>query len=171
METLAAIASRRSVRTFTDQPVEQEKIETLLKAAMDAPSAGNERPWHFIVIDDRALLDKIAEIHPYAKMCQQAQQAVVVCAEPALQKFEGFWPQDLSAATQNFLLAVRDLGLGAVWCGVYPSEERIKVFQDLLQLPNEIIPFNVIAFGYTDADQKEAARYDEARIHHNLWSV
>jgi nitroreductase len=118
MDTLTAIRTRRSIRAYTAEPVSEEMIETLLAAAMQAPSAGNQQPWHFVIIQQRALLDALDEAMPYGKMLHQAALAVVVCAEAALDVRGGYWVQDCSAATQNLLLAAHASGLGAVWLGI-----------------------------------------------------
>lgn len=117
METMEAILTRRSIRKYLPDPVGRDKIEIILKAGMSAPSAGgDEQPWHFIIIDRHDLLEKISEIHPYAKMLKNAPAALLVCADPeAPPRFKDFWVQDCSAACENMLLAAHDQGLGAVW--------------------------------------------------------
>lgn len=168
MDTLEAIATRRSVRQFNkDKPVEQEKIAQILKAAMSAPSARNEQAWHFIVIDQRKLLDELPNLHPYADMCLQAPLAIICCADISIPKDEKFWAQDLSAASQNILLAARALDLGSVWLGVYPQKDRIEDIQKRFNLPKNIIPFNIIPIGYSGVKQKAADRFQENRIHYN----
>ena len=169
METLETINTRRSIRRFSDKKVSEEMIDTLLRAAMQAPSAHNEQPWHFLVITDRQILDKIPTIHPYSQMCSQVSLAIVPCLDPTLKKIEGFWIQDLAAAVQNILLAVRDVGLGAVWVGVYPNEIITEKVKTLLNLPESIIPFNIIPIGYTDTEQEYVDRYQKDRIHYNQW--
>jgi len=118
------IFERRSIRKYKKKKVEEEKIEKLLKAATAAPSAGNEQPWHFIVIRDRDKLNHLAEVHPYAKMLKEASLAIAVCADLDKQRHEGFWVQDCAAATQNILLEAVSLDLGAVLIGAYPNQER-----------------------------------------------
>jgi nitroreductase len=120
MEALEAILSRRSIRKYRDEPVGEEAIEQLLRAAMSAPSAGNQQPWHFVVIDGRDILEKVEKVNPYAGMAADAPLAVLIAAEPALEKFPGYWVQDCSAAAENMLLAAHAMGLGAVWTGIYP---------------------------------------------------
>jgi nitroreductase len=164
-----AVFKRRSIRKFTDQPVKNEVIDHLLMAAMAAPSARNQQPWQFVIIDDRKLLDKVPDIHPYAQMAKEAPVAILVCADPSRQATTGYWIQDCAAATENILVEVAALDLGAVWCGVYPREERILGFRKLLGIPEDIIPFSFIPLGHP-AEQKEPAdRYDSTRIHHNGW--
>lgn len=126
MEALEAIYTRRSIRQFTDQPVEAEKIESLLRAAMQAPSAHNKQPWHFLIINDRSLLNQIADFHPYAKMLYKAPLALAVCGDLGKESNDRYLALNCAAATQNILLAAHGLNLGAVWIAVYPREERIK---------------------------------------------
>jgi len=118
------IFARRSIRQYTDESVSEEQVKTLLEAAMAAPSASDRRPWHFIVVRERATLDALAERHPYAKMLFAAPLCIVPCADPAIS--DAWWVQDCSAATENLLLAATALGLGAVWVGVYPRTARVQ---------------------------------------------
>lgn len=163
------ILSRRSIRQYTSQPVSDELIKEILKAAMAAPSAGNEQPWHFIVIKERAILDEIPKFHQYAQMVKKASVAVLVCGDPGLERYKGYWVQDCSAATENMLLAAHAKGLGAVWCGVYPTEERVIAFRRLLGIPEEIIPFSLVPLGYPAEKKEPANRYNEERVHYNKW--
>ncbi len=144
-------------------------MRTLLEAAMSAPSAGNERPWHFVVVTDRGTLDAIPRIHPYAGMAAEAPVAVVVCCDERLEKHNGFWVQDCSAAVQNILIAAWALGLGAVWCGIYPREERVAGFRKLLGLPPEVIPLALIPVGWPAEEKPPAERFDERRVHYDRW--
>jgi nitroreductase len=169
MDTLEAISTRRSVREFSDQPVSEETIDKILHAAMQAPSAHNEQPWHFIVINDRTILDQIPTIHPYSQMCLKASVAIVPCFDSTLKKAEDFLAQDLAASVQNILLAVRALDLGAVWVGVYPNETITEKVKNLLNLPEQITPFNIIPIGYTDVKQDFIDRYKKNRVHYNQW--
>jgi nitroreductase len=164
-----AILSRRSIRKFTKEPVSDEIVKELLKAAMSAPSAVNQQPWHFIVIRERQILDEIPKIQPYSQMLRDAPVAVVVCGDLNLEKAKGFWVQDCSAATQNILIAVQVKGLGAVWLGFYPREDRIKALQKLLDIPKHVIPFSVIPIGYSAEQKPPASRYNESRIHYDRW--
>lgn len=169
MDAMDAILSRRSVRQYTAQPVPDEVIRELLKAAMSAPSAGNEQPWHFVVIDDRRTLDAIPKFHPYSAMLRSAAVAILVCGDERMEKHKGFWVQDCSAATQNILLAAHAEGLGAVWLGVYPVEERVVGFRELLGIPEDVIPFSLVSVGYPAEQKPLADRYDGSRIHDNRW--
>ncbi|NLI59927.1 MAG: nitroreductase family protein [Clostridiales bacterium] len=166
-----AIFKRRSIRRYTDERVSEELIEQLLKAGMAAPSAGNQQPWHFVVIDDRQILDEIPKFHPYSKMLKEASHAIVVCGDgdPTRLRFEGFWVQDCSAATQNILLMATELDLGSVWLGVYPDEYKVKALKELLDLPDNIIPLSIISIGHPAETKGSADRFDVTRIHKNRW--
>lgn len=169
METLEAIFTRRSIRKFSDRQIQESDINRLLKAGMYAPSANNSQPWHFVVINERELLDRIPTFHPWSKMCFQAPLAIVVCAYvPAGKKFD-LWVQDCSAATQNILLAAHAIGLGGVWLGVYPREERIAGVRDLLGLPEEVHPVSIVVLGYPDEQPETPERFDLAKVHFNQW--
>lgn len=169
MDTLEAIRTRRSVRKYTTQPVAPETMQTLLAAAMSAPSAGNQQPWHFVVLDDPARLAQIPAFSPYAKMAAQAPLGILVCGDVNLQKHEGYWVQDCSAAMQNLLLAAHAQGLGAVWTGVYPREERVQGFRELLALPEHILPLGFAVIGYPAEQPAPQDRTRADRIHHNGW--
>jgi len=170
MDALEAILTRRSVRNYTDQPIPEETIQLLLEAAVSAPSAGNQQPWQFIIIEEREILQRIPSVHPYSNMLNHAPLAILVCGDLSRERFKGYWVQDCSAATQNILLAARALGLGAVWLGVYPLEDRVIGLQKLLSIPESVIPLSLISIGYPAAEQNRVDRYDAGRIHRNQWS-
>lgn len=163
------IFKRRSIRKYESRAVEKEKITELLKAAMAAPSAGNEQPWHYILIDDRNILNEIASVNPHAAMLKEAPLAILVCADLTKEKHDGYWVQDLAASTQNILLEAVSLGLGTVWIGVYPNETRINELVKIFLLPQNVIPFSIVAVGYPAEYKDENDRYDESRIHYNKW--
>ena len=169
MDTLNAIFTRRSIRKYTDQAVPEELVTDLLKAAMAAPSAGNEQAWQFIVIRDRALLDAIPKFHPYSAMLKYASVAVLVCGDLTREKYKGYWVQDCSAATQNLLLAATAQGLGAVWTAVYPLEDRVAGMRKLLDLPEHVVPLALVPIGFPAEQPGRADRFDQARIHHDRW--
>ncbi len=169
MDAIEAIRSRRSIRRYTPQPVAEETIRLLLEAAMSAPSAGNEQPWQFVVITQRGLLDEIPRFHPYADMLREAQVAILVCGDTERERYAGHWVQDCSAATQNLLLAAHACGLGAVWVGVYPVEERVRRFQKLFGLPAGVIPLALIPVGHPGERILPAHRFEQARVHQNGW--
>jgi nitroreductase len=164
-----AIYRRRSIRKFTPEPVSEKTLKKIIKAGMNAPSAGNERPWFFIVIDDRKILDEIPKIHPYASMLREAPVAVAVCGDLNLEKYEGYWIQDCSAATQNMLLEIADLGLGGVWLGVHPIEDRVRRISRLLGLPESVRPLSLVAIGHPAEKKKPKNEFDESRIRYNRW--
>jgi nitroreductase len=166
---MKAIRTRRSIRRFTSEPVSDDALKALLEAAMSAPSAGNQQPWEFIVIKDRAVLDDIPGVHPHAQMCQQAQAAILVCGNLERDSHRGFWVQDCAAATQNILIAATDMGLGSVWCGVHPREDRVSGLRNLLGLPDHIMPLALIPIGHPAEKKPPSERFDPARIHYNKW--
>lgn len=167
------ILSRKSVRAYTDQPVSRAQIDTLLRAAMAAPTGRDMRPWKFIVIDDKEMLKTLAEQLPYAKMLPEAQAAVLVCGDLSVTDDKGNpsgnWMFDCSAATENLLLAAESMGLGAVWTAVYPYDERLRPVTEVMQLPDYIVPLNVIPIGYPKGNPQPKDKYDADNIHYNGW--
>ena len=166
---MEAILSRRSIRRYTSEPVSDDLEEELLRAAMSAPSAGNERPWHFVIIKDRRTMKSIQEFHPFARMLDEAPMAILVCGDVNLEKYHGFWVQDCSAATENILIAARALGLGAVWLGLHPLEERVTGMRKLLGIPDHVVPLSLVSVGYPKDEPRPADRYQAARVHYDRW--
>lgn len=167
------IMTRTSVRSYSDREVTEEQIDTLLRAAMAAPTAGNKQPWRFVVIRDTATLNYISENFNSMTMMSAAKAAVVVCGDTtATFKGEGvdYWVQDGSAATENLLLAAHGMGLGAVWCGVYPISDRVKKFSERLNLPYYILPLNCIAIGYPEGETIPKDKWKPEYIHYDAWS-
>lgn len=148
MDAIECILTRKSVREFSNKSVPQKALDTMIACARAAPSARNEQPWHFVIVTDRITLDTVAKIHPNGKMSSQAQAGILVCADLTKLKTEGYWPQDCSAAAMNILLSAHALGLGAVWTGIYPRNDRVKAFQELFKLSDNIVPFCFIPLGY-----------------------
>lgn len=169
METMDAILTRRSIRKYLPEPVSRDLIENILKAGMSAPSAGDEQPWHFIIINRYNLLEKISEMHPYAKMLKNAPAVLLLCADPNVPKFKDFWVQDCSAASENMLLAAHAQGLGAVWIGIYPAEKLVTGIRELLNIPEHMIPFSAIAIGHPAEEKSGRSRYEISRVHDNSW--
>ena len=169
MEFAEVVKTRRSIRKFNSRPVPDEVIRTILEAAMLAPSAGNQQPWRFIVVRDRKKLDSVPGYHPYAKMINQAEVAIVVCGAPEGCKWPDFWLQDCSAAIQNLLLAARDLGLGSVWTGVYPLEDRVSKTRKLFDIPDNVYPLAIIPLGWPEAEFKPMERFKEEYVKNNTW--
>ena len=165
------IATRTSIRDYEARPVEKEKIEKMLRAAMAAPTAMNKQPWHFVVVDQRNVLDALAGANPYAKMLKKAPLAIVVCGNTD-KMIEGggrdFWIQDASAATENLLLAAHAMGLGAVWTGAYPSEERCISISKVLSLSDNLIPLNMIVVGYPAEQLQPKQKFKEENISYNV---
>ena len=166
---LELLMTRRSIRKYRDTPVSEEAVEKILRAAMAAPSAGNEQPWHFVVIRDRDTMVRIAEVHPHAQMLKEAPLCIAVLADLALARYEGCWVQDTSAATQNILLAAHALGLGAVWLGVHPVEGRERDVGEILRLPDGVECLSLLAIGHPDERPAPADRYEPDRIHYERW--
>lgn len=169
MELLEALQTRRSMRSFTAEPVPREMLERVIRAAMLAPSAGNQQPWHFIIVTDKEKMARVPNFHPYCKMITKAPAAIIICGEPEGLKWPTFWVQDCSAAAQNLLLAARDLGLGTVWTGVYPEEDRVAGARKLFSIPDTIVPFAIIPIGWPDGEFKAMNRFQPERIHDNSW--
>lgn len=169
MEALHAIMTRRSIRMFTGEPVSEEDAERLLRAAMAAPSAGNQQAWQFVAVRDRDLLEALATTSPYAGPLRGAKLALVVCGDTARESHPGYWVQDCAAAVQNILLAAHALGLGAVWLGYHPREERVKGAQKVLGLPEKVTPLAVLAIGHPGETKPPSDRYDETRVHRDRW--
>ena len=161
------IIARTSVRSYTSQTIEEEKIDMLLRAGMAAPSACNKQPWHFIAITNREILDQIPTFSPYASMVKQAPLAIVVCGDLSKTlegKEQEFWIQDCAAATENILLMAQDLQLGAVWTALYPLQNRYQGMQQLLHLPNQLIPLNTIVIGYPNEMVKAKDKWKEENV-------
>lgn len=169
METLKAILTRRSIRKYSEKNIPEEYYEILLKAAMHAPSGRNRQPWHFIIINDRNVLKKLADVNPSWRMLEEAATAIVVCGDLQVEESESFILQDCSAATQNILLAAHELGLGTVWLGVHPREERLKPLMEILRVPEHIIPVSMVSIGKPDEDREQPDRYNLERIHQDKW--
>lgn len=172
--TLQTIYHRKSVRSYKEEPVMRQQIETLARAGMSAPSAVNRQPWVFIAIDDRSVLDALGSKLPYARMLIHAPAAIVVCGDMhrALEEWQQeFWIQDCSAATQNILLAAESLGLGAVWTAVYPAKERIEIVKNALVLPDHLIPLNVIPLGYPAGTDKPKEKWNPGKLKWNKWNI
>jgi nitroreductase len=163
-DAIKHILTRRSIRKYTEDAVENEPITAMLKAAMAAPSAANRKPWHFVVVKKRETLDRMADALQYGKMLVDAPLAIAVCGNEEVS--ENYWVQDCSAATENILLAADSLGLGAVWLGVYPIQDRIAAISEILGLSPPILPLNVIAIGHPDEEKEARTQYDEGRVHY-----
>lgn len=164
------IMTRTSIRQFTSQLVSEAQIDTLLRCAMAAPTAVNAQPWDFIVVTDRALLDTIGSRHPNTRISENVSVAFVMCGnmQKTFDKAPDFWIDDVSAATENLLLAAHSMGLGAVWCGIYHTN-RVASIQEILGLPEYIVPLCVVPVGYPAEDPQPKDKYKPENIHHNGW--
>jgi len=169
---LNVIHSRKSVRHFTEQTVSREVLETLVRAGMSAPSAVNRQPWVFIAIDERQTLDELGSRLPYARMLLKTNAAIVVCGDMKKAPDEWqqeFWIQDCSAATENILIAAEAIGLGSVWTAVYPAKDRIEIVRRSLNLPDHIIPLNVLPIGFPDNIDKPKDKWNPGKLIWNRW--
>jgi nitroreductase len=161
------ILARRSIRTYTDEPVTEEEITTLLEAGMAAPSASNKKPWHFVVVTDRDVLAQLSAYGSHWQMLKEAPLSIVVCGDPSIS--EKYWVQDCSAATENILIAVSMMGLGAVWLGCYPRPERVGPTKKLLRIPDPVEPLAVLSIGHPAETKEARTQYDEDRVHRDGW--
>ena len=169
------ILNRKSVRKYTNQVIEQEKIDLILKAAMSGPTAVNARPWSFLVVNEPELLEKMADANGRAAQClKQAKLGILVCGDlsRAFSRAPEYWVVDCSIAAQNMILCAESIGLGSVWLGTWPQDDKIERQKALFNLPEHIIPHSLIAFGYPDdeaASKKEKTIWEEDRVHVNGW--
>ena len=167
MELKDVLLKRRSVRKFTEEPVNDEMIEELLHAAMSGPSACNRRPWEFYVITNPQKLEELKGASRFTKMASPL--AIVVCGNMSQAlplKMSEYWIQDCSAATENILLRVTDLGLGAVWCGIHPQKKAEEKMRKMLGIPNSQIPLNLIFIGYPAEEPEARDQYEEKKVHY-----
>ena len=169
MDAMETLLTRRSIRHFTAQVVPESTLQAILEAAMSAPSAVNEQPWQFVVVNDQQVMQDLHKLHPYSDPLNTAAVAILVCGDLSRQLAKGFWVQDCAAATENLLLAAHAQGLGAVWMGVYPDEARAEKLRRLFCLPDTIMPFSLIAVGHPAEQVPPAQRFDPQRIHTNRW--
>lgn len=161
---LDLIKKRRSIRKYSDEPVSDGDIRALLEAAMAAPSANNAQPWEFIVVREESLRQKLAQTHPWSTMCARAPVVFVVCGD---ERRSGHWVEDTSAATENLLLAVTALGLGAVWVAVYPHAEREEHVRKALNIPRGLRVLCLVPVGHPAETKPPRTQYDERRVHYD----
>jgi nitroreductase len=163
---LELIRQRRSIRKFTREPVSDEQIRALLEAAMAAPSASNRQPWEFIVVRDPASCHSLSQVHPYAGPLVGAPVVIVVCGHPELAKH---WNSDCAAATQNLLLAVTALGLGAVWVGITHGADNEASVREILGIPNDVAVLCMIPLGHPAETRPARTQYDAAKVHYEKY--
>ncbi|RJQ20804.1 MAG: nitroreductase family protein [Nitrospiraceae bacterium] len=169
---LNVIYTRRSVRQFTGEKVKKEDLVTMLRAGMSAPSAVNVQPWAFVVVTERDTLDKLCDALPHAKMLDKAGAAIVVCGIPDKDDIyaKKYWVMDCSLASENILLVAHGLGYGAVWTAAYAEKDRMKSVRDILSIPENIIPLNVIPVGVpVNKDEAPKDKFKEENIHWGKW--
>ena len=171
-QAITNIMTRVSVRQFTGEKISQAQVDTLLRAAMAAPSAINKQPWAFFVVTDQALIDRLGAALPYSRCQNGAACAIIPCGDLS-KAIEGagrdFWINDVSAATENLLLAAHAMGLGAVWTGLHPDMERVKMVQEMLGMPEHIVPLCIVPVGVPAEQPAVKEKYNEANIHYNQW--
>jgi nitroreductase len=163
---LEIVFSRRSIRRYSDEPVSEADVTSLLEAGMAAPSASNRKPWHFVTVTDKDKLQALADAHPYGKMLPGAALAVAVCGDPGI---SSWWVQDCTAATENILIAAAGLGLGAVWLGCHGRPEREQAVRDILGIPDQFGVLSLISVGHPGEEKEARTQYDPARVHTNAW--
>ena len=168
---LENIMTRTSIRAYEkDKPVEQEKVEKMLRAGMAAPTAVNKQPWHFVVLNERSTIDSFAVVNPNKEKMLQSPLIIVVCGDMT-KAMEGdahqFWIQDTSAATENILLAAHAMGLGAVWTALYPNQERVKEAARVLDLPDQIVPLCAVVIGYPAEKPEPKDKWQESNVSYN----
>ena len=169
MNTIEAILTRRSIRKYISKPVPDAIVNQLLQAAMFAPSARNYRPWQFVVVNSRQSLNKLTDIHPYAGMLRQASLAILVCGDRRLEQEDGYLAVNCAASIQNILLAAHELGLGSVWLGIYPREDRMTEMKKHFGLPDHILPVGLVAIGYADEQKPVPERFEPQKVHYEKW--
>ncbi len=169
MDAIDAIKTRRSIRKYSDQPVPEEIVQDLLHSAFVAPSALDERPWHFVVIRDKKMLENLGGRMDGCEMLQTATLGILLCGDESLEQIPGYWVQDCSACAENILLAAHAQGLGACWIATIGIESRVNLLHGQLGIPREVIPFALISMGYPDEQLPGEDRYDVSRVHNELW--
>lgn len=169
MDALEAIMTRRSIRQFTDELVTAEEIGTLLRAAMAAPSASNERPWRFVVVRERETLDRLAKATLFSKPLASASLGIVVCVDKREAKYAGFPIIDCAAAIENLLLAAHSMGLGGVWIGVHPVPPFIHAVRRIIGAPRHIAPHSLLALGRPAEGRFPVDRFEPGWVHQERW--
>ena len=169
MNVMDAIKARRSIRKFEDRPVEKEKTDLLLRAAMQAPSGTNEQPWEFIVVENKETLEKLSKAHQWAMAMKNGTLAIVVLANEKYFVTDKLWQQDLAAASENILLEAVELGLGATWMALAPFEDRMNYIKEIFGLPEGLLAFNMIIRGYPLQEKDCEDRFKPERVHYEKW--
>ena len=170
MDCIEAIMTRRSVRQFTDAEVTDDQLDILMRAAMAAPSAGNQQCWRFVVIRDAETRARLAAATPYGTPMGRASLGIVILADTTVETFPGNWCNDCAAAAENLLLAAHATGIGACWLGVYPGDERERAVAEIVDSPEWLRPFCMIAIGHPQAPGPEVDRYRADKVRVDRWS-
>lgn len=165
-DRLQIIFSRRSIRAYTDQPIDEADVQSLFEAGMAAPSASNQKPWHLVLVTDKDKLQALSDMHRYGKMLPGAAAAIVVCGDPSI---SSWWVQDCTAVTENILIAAVGLGLGAVWLGCHGDPQRVDAVRSILGMPSDIGVLSIISIGHPAETKEPRTQYDPARVHVNQW--
>ncbi len=169
MDNLELLYTRRSMRRYTDQEVSEDQLQAILKAAMLAPSACNRQPWHFVVVKDQQMREKLTELHPHMSFARYANRVILVCADDEITPLPMAYA-DCAAATMNILLSAHAQGLGSCWCAVYPHEDRQEAIGQLLDIPESVHIFSAITLGYPGKENPPTPdRFQEDRIHNEKW--
>jgi Nitroreductase len=170
-EALKPILERRSCRSYTDQPVSDEALYKLLRAGMAAPSAMNSQPWEFIVLRDDGIKAAVSRVGPHWGMLKTAPLGILVLAnlEGYRATRKEFFVQDCSASTQNILLAAHAMGLGGVWLGLYPHEDRMEEVRRICGIPQAVIPVTLVSIGYPGQMPLPRDSFFEQKVHTNVY--
>ncbi|TWU38300.1 nitroreductase family protein [Novipirellula artificiosorum] len=168
MEAIQALMTRRSIRSWKNEPVTEQQRKTIMEAAMNAPSAADARPWHFVTIDKPEVTKQFTQMGG-TEMLEESTFMVMVCGDESKEIYPGFWPQDCSCAAQNMQLAAHAIGIGCVWIAIYPLDDRVETCRKVLGIPQSITPFALLAMGVPNEVLTPEYRYDEERLHQNKW--
>ena len=162
---MSSIYHRTSIRQFEDRPVEKEKILEVLRAGMQAPSAGNQQPWEFYIVNDPEKIAALAKASPFSGCAAGAETVIVPVYRKEGLQFPEYAQIDMSIAMENMWLRTDELGLGGVWLGIAPLRERMERVHSILDLPADVEAFSLFPIGYPAVNGKQADRYDESRVH------
>ena len=170
MDAIEAMLTRRSIRKYTETGISEHDLETMLDCAMSAPTAFNQQSWRFVVVRDQAVRSRLSVASKWAGMLESAPTVIVVCGDTRAERHEGaYWVQDATAALENVLIAANAIGLGAVWVGVHPWDDRIAAVKLALGLPDGIEPLGMVGIGHPLESKPPAGRLDWGKVHFDRW--
>jgi len=170
LNTFEAIITRRSIRLYKNKPVPDELFESILKAGMYAPSAMNLQPWEFMIFNNPETISRCNQAIPHGEsILKQTPAAILVCGDNKTEQNTDYLVQNCSAAIQNILLQIHEIGLGACWIAVYPIADVIKNLREIFNIPDYIIPVALISIGYPSEEKTAEERYKREKIHYNKW--